>query len=232
MSWEHRLPEGVSGFRKTSSGFEGAVSILLDEDGFFGRECPSCARLFKLREDEWLALPDDPLITCPYCGHHSTDASDFTTTQQQERALSAGQALAEQYAHDAIRDAFSGFGTRGSRSSRSRGFGIEVSVSHSPQPPVRSLVSYVEKEVRRTIACDNCETHYAVYGATAFCPVCGPRAAAETVLEAIERGRRALALEHARSPRRRRVQVSLSAFELAQVPKLVAAEPRPSRPSC
>jgi hypothetical protein len=40
-----------------------------------------------------------------------------------------------------------------------------------------------------------CGTVYAVYGATAFCPICGPRATADTVLEAIERGRRSLALE-------------------------------------
>lgn len=194
MSWEHRLPEGVSGFKNTPDGFEAAVSIPTDDEGFFGRECPACERFFKLRLDQWLALPDEIVITCPYCGHDSADPSDFTTAQQHERALSGAMALAEQYAHEAIRDVFRGLQTRRLRPGES---GVEFTVSNSPPPPVRSLTTYVEEKVRRAITCDNCQTEYAVYGATAFCPICGPRAAASTVLEAIDRGRRALALEDA-----------------------------------
>jgi hypothetical protein len=96
--------------------------------------------------------------------------------------------------HQTLQKVFSGLGTRRLRPGES---GIEIRVSHDPPPPVRSLTTYAEKQVRRTIMCARCETVYAVYGATAFCPACGPRAAADTVLEAIERGRRSLALEDA-----------------------------------
>lgn len=194
VSWQHRLPHGVSGFRETSEGFSASVPVLTDEEGFFGRECPACERFFKLREDQWLALPDEVTTTCPYCGRESADPSDFSTQQQLERARSAGMAIAQQYVHDAIRETFGRLQTPRLRPGQS---GIQITVSNSPPPPIGSLLCYVEEQVRRTITCDNCQTVYGVYGATAFCPICGPRAAADTVLEAIERGRHALALEDA-----------------------------------
>ena len=194
MGWQHRLPHGISGVRQTGRGFEASVSIPADEEGFFGRRCPDCERFFKMRVDQWEMLPDRAIVTCPYCGHQPEDVSDFITPQQNQRVESAVEALAEQYMHQRLREVFSGFDTRGLRPG---GSGIEVRVSHDPPPPVRSLPEYVEKQVRRTITCAKCETVCAVYGATAFCPVCGPRAAADTVLESIERGRRSLALEDA-----------------------------------
>ncbi|MBA2638326.1 MAG: hypothetical protein H0U79_08950 [Solirubrobacterales bacterium] len=41
----------------------------------------------------------------------------------------------------------------------------------------------------------DCGNHHAVFSATAFCPVCGSRPAAEKVLEAIDAAREALAVE-------------------------------------
>lgn len=145
-----------------------------------------------MKVEQWDALPDDTIVTCPYCGHQPTDLSEFMTPQQNQRVQSAMEALAEQYVHHTIQEAFSSFSTYGRRPGRA---GIEIKVSHDPPPPARSLVTYVEQQVRRTITCATCGTVYAVYGATAFCPTCGPRAAADTVLEAIERGRRSLGLE-------------------------------------
>jgi hypothetical protein len=194
MSWQHRLPHGISGFRQTGRGFEASVSIPADEEGFFGRRCPDCERFFKMRVDQWEMLPDDAIVTCPYCGRQPEDVNDFMTPQQNQRVQAAAEALAEQYVHRRLQKAFSGLDTRKLRPGES---GIEVRVSHDPPPPVRSLPAYAEKQVRRTITCANCETVCAVYGATAFCPACGPRAAADTVLESIGRGRRSLALEDA-----------------------------------
>jgi len=194
VNWQHRLPPGVSGFRRTGQGFEASVSIPADEEGFFGRQCPHCGRFFKMKVEEWEALPAAAFVTCPYCGHRPEDTSDFMTPQQNQRVQAAAEALAEQYMHRKVNEIFSGLGTRGPRP---HGSGIEIRVSHDPPPPVRSLPAYVEEQIRRTITCTRCETVYAVYGATAFCPACGPRAAADTVLEAIERGRRSLALEDA-----------------------------------
>ncbi len=194
VSWQHRLPHGVSGFRRTSQGFEASVSIPADEEGFFGRRCPDCGRFFKMQVEQWEALPDDAIVTCPYCGHRPQDTNDFMSPQQNQRVQAAAEALAEQYLHRKVNEIFRGLGNR---RPRPRGSGLQIRVSHDPPPPVRSLPAYVEEQVRRTITCAKCETVYAVYGATAFCPACGPRAAADTVLEAIERGRRSLALEDA-----------------------------------
>jgi hypothetical protein len=74
---------------------------------------------------------------------------------------------------------------------------FSVRFEHEPSPPprIRRLPEIVEDKVLRAIACPGCGSHYAVYGASAFCPACGRRAATDTVLEGIEAGRRALALE-------------------------------------
>jgi hypothetical protein len=194
MSWQHRLPHGISGFRQTGQGFEASVSIPADEEGFFGRRCPDCVRFFKMRVDQWEMLADGATVTCPYCGRQPADVSDFMTPQQNRRVHSAAEALAERYVHQRLQKMFSGLGSRRLRPGES---GIEIRVSHDPPPPVRSLPAYAEEQVRRTITCVKCETVYAVYGATAFCPACGPRGAADTVLESIERGRRSLAPEDA-----------------------------------
>jgi sarcosine oxidase delta subunit len=194
MSWQHRLPHGISNFRETSQGFQASISIPADEDGFFGRECPDCGRFFKMQVEQWEAVADDALVTCPYCGHRPDDADDFLTPQQNQRVDAAAEALVEQYAHQAIKHAFGGLATPRLRPGQS---GIQITLSNDPPAPARSLPFYVEEQVRRTITCDNCQTEYAVYGATAFCPICGPRAELERVLEAIELGRRSLAFEDA-----------------------------------
>ena len=63
----------------------------------------------------------------------------------------AGLAIAQQYMHDAIRKTFSGLQTPRLRPGES---GVQVTVSNSPPPPIGSLMSYVEEQVRRTITCD------------------------------------------------------------------------------
>jgi hypothetical protein len=105
------------------------------------------------------------------------------------------EAVAEQYVHDALRDAFGGLNrTYGSRRS---GVQIKVSGYSGHAPMVRQLPPLLEEKVRRTIACEACRRTYAVYGAAAFCPFCGPRGDALFVLEQIETARKTLAIEDA-----------------------------------
>ena len=40
----------------------GSVSLAVDDDGYFGRECPECERGFKLMATEYEALPDDQVL--------------------------------------------------------------------------------------------------------------------------------------------------------------------------
>ena len=72
---------------------------------------------------------------------------------------------------------------------------IETSYTPGAPPPVRDLPEALEEQTRRVVECSTCGNHHAVYSATSFCPVCGPRPAAEKVLEAIGAARDALAIE-------------------------------------
>jgi hypothetical protein len=192
MSWDDRLPEGVGDVDWGDGSFTTSIDIPVDNDGFFGRECPSCERFFKMRVDQWEAIPDDAPITCPYCGEAPEDVSAFLTSDQSARVQAAAEAIAEQWAHKQLADMFRGLEKRRLRPGEA---GLEITLNTGSPPPVRSLHDYVEEQVRRTITCDGCGSVYAVYGASAFCPVCGPRPALANVLDAIARQRDALALE-------------------------------------
>lgn len=193
MDWHRRLPDEISDLQDTGDGFEAKVSMPADEDGFIGRLCAGCGGKFRMRADEYAALADTTRLTCPYCGCDG-EPSDFMTPAQRERAEAAVHALAEQFIHHQIDDIFGRTFGR-SRRLRPGESGVEITYTPAPGPPIRTLPEIVEERVLRTIACRNCTTRYAVYGASAFCPVCGPRAATDTVLEAIAAGRGALALQ-------------------------------------
>jgi len=193
VSWKNRLPWEVGDVVETPEGFSMQVPIPTGDDGYFGRSCPACERFFKMLAAEYDALPDDVELTCPYCGERR-DHGDFLTPDQEARTESAMDAAVEQYLHrtmdDILRQSFGG------RRGRSSGGLVTLEWRYEPgHPPMpRALYEYVEEQVRRTIRCSNCGTHAAVYGSAAFCPVCGPRAAAEEVGEAIAGQRLALAL--------------------------------------
>lgn len=191
--WKNRLPQELGDVKDTPDGFSMAVPIPVDDDGYFGRACPACERLFKMLHIEYEALPDDLELTCPYCGERQNH-SEFLTADQLERMRSAGLATAEQYVHEALGDMLER--TFGRSPSRSRGGLVSIEWRYTPgHPPMpRRLYEYVEEQVRRTFTCRRCSTHTAVYGAAAFCPVCGPREAVEEVREAIAALRLALAL--------------------------------------
>jgi sarcosine oxidase delta subunit len=191
--WKNRLSQELGDVKDTPDGFSMAVPIPVDDDGYFGRACPACKRLFKMLHIEYEALPDDLELTCPYCGERR-EHSEFLTADQLERMRSAGLAVAEQYVYEALGDMLER--TFGRSPSGSRGGLVSIEWSYRPgHPPMpRRLYEYVEEQVRRTFACRRCSTHTAICGAAAFCPVCGPREAVEEVREAIAAQRLALAL--------------------------------------
>jgi hypothetical protein len=196
-AWEHLpKPEGVGDIKDTDNGFEVSISIPTDDDGYFGRECPACEAPFKMRHDEYEALPEEIELTCPYCGHREEHPS-FTSSAQHARVMAAAEGLAEQWLHKQVNDIFGRtFGRRASRPKESDSFiSIEWSYTPGTPPPVRALPAALEKQTRRIVECSVCSNHYAVYSATSFCPVCGPRPATARVLEAISAARDALALE-------------------------------------
>lgn len=71
MSWESRVPDGVSDVQKTDDGFTVAVSIPPDDDGYIGRRCEGCDGKFRMLVTEYNALTEDAELTCPYCGNRA-----------------------------------------------------------------------------------------------------------------------------------------------------------------
>jgi sarcosine oxidase delta subunit len=147
-----------------------------------------------MRSDEYEALPDEIELTCPYCGHQE-EHSGFMSAAQHARAMAAAEGLVEQWMHGQLNDILgSTFGRRSPRPRRDSFISIEWSYTPGT-PPVRELPDALEEETRRVVECSTCGNHHAVYSATSFCPVCGPRPAGEKVLEAIIAAREALAVE-------------------------------------
>jgi hypothetical protein len=77
------------------------VTVPSDDVGHIGRQCPSCHELFRMRADDYVDLPEDLSLTCPYC-RFSADHGEFITAQQLERAQAAVGNWAQQMAADKI----------------------------------------------------------------------------------------------------------------------------------
>jgi hypothetical protein len=164
-----RMPDGAEVVATDGDTIRMQVSKPLDEHGFFGRQCPSCTQLFRVDAAEYKALPDELKLCCVYCGHR-TDASDFITDQQLERAKSAVGAWAMQQVHGMLDNAFRGIAQP---QPRTGGFGIQISYQWRPFYP-RPLPGIDEEQLIRVRDCATCGLHYAVFGEHRFCPVCGP----------------------------------------------------------
>ena len=139
------------------------ISVPRDEEGFTGRECPACEKLFKIEFGTGLKGVEVP-CHCPYCGH-AAGQDQFWTKDQVEYAKS----IAARKITDAIRKDLRGL----EFDHKPRGpLGIGISLKFKPgrRLPIRH---YVEPRLETEMVCDKCTLRYAVYGVFAFCPDCG-----------------------------------------------------------
>jgi hypothetical protein len=112
----YRLPDGVEYVGRDENGdLRLDVSMPTDDDGYFGRQCPSCSQIFRMHVEDYEALHDDLRLWCVYCGHED-EHSEFVTKQQLDRALRAVGDVGVQMAGVALDRAFRPL-TRSSRSS-------------------------------------------------------------------------------------------------------------------
>ena len=136
------------------------VPMSTDENGLFGRECPSCGMYFKIK-------PVTDLTTtqgiCPYCGY--TDIlGDFLT--QDQRAY-----LESVAARDILGPLLRGFADDLKRlETPSNGF-IQLKISATI--PVFPIQYYQEKILETDVTCDTCGSVFAIYGVFSNCPICG-----------------------------------------------------------
>ena len=174
----YRFPDGVEFLGEDGGGqARMTVSMPADEDGYFGRECPSCEQHFRIAADDYLALPDQQTLWCVYCGHHD-EVSHFITVQQKERARRAAADYAMQLVRQALQPALH------QASSRSRNSLVQISYRTKPFYP-KPLPSISEERLVRERSCPDCQLRYAVFGEHRFCPICGQLPALVTALDSI-----------------------------------------------
>ncbi|MGI5506441.1 hypothetical protein [Lentzea sp. CA-135723] len=176
------MPEGAEIVDRNGDVVEMRVSIPGDEHGFFGRQCPGCAQMFRVNMEDYEALPEEIELWCVYCGHHC-DHSDFMTQQQKDRALRAVADLGVQMVGHVVEDVFGGRSRTRSRS-RGSGFGVEIRFRSTPFYP-QPLPGLDEEKLVRERKCADCALRYAVFGEHRFCPVCGPLASAVVSTDAL-----------------------------------------------
>ena len=173
----YRFPDGVRFLGESSGRARMTVNMPTDEEGYFGRECPSCERQFRIAAEDYEALPDELVLWCVYCGHRCND-SNFTTTQQMARLERVATDFAEQRVSEMLGETFRGL------KRRSRGSLVQLDyrpTSFHPKP----LPGINEERLVRERACSDCELRYAVFGEHRFCPICGPLPPLTTALDSL-----------------------------------------------
>ena len=176
----YRFPPGVKFLGKSGDEFTLAVTMPEDEEGFFGRECPSCQRHFRVASDDYEVLPDEQMLWCVYCGHHDHN-DEFVTAQQMARLEQAATSYAEQVVNEMLDETF---GKMSRRSRSSRDSFIQISWDVEPSRPT-PLPGINEERLIRERACPDCALRYAVFAEHRYCPVCGQLPALATALDSL-----------------------------------------------
>jgi hypothetical protein len=178
------MPDGAEIVSENGSTVTMRVTLPSDDAGHFGRQCPSCKRIFRMHVEDYEALPDDLRLTCPYCCAEE-DHGEFMTGQQQERAMAAVGEHAQQLVAGMLDEAFSGMARR--VNSRHGAVRMRYSGPSSRSVWPRPLPPIIEEAPIRERRCAKCGNRYAVFGEHVACPVCGPlppRIVAEDAVEA------------------------------------------------
>lgn len=138
---------------------EFSVTIKPDEDGYTGRECPTCEKYFKIKFGTGLSGANE--CHCPYCNHVGPQ-NEFWTKRQIEYAKSV--------ALNKITGQFISHLKTLERRPNPRAFiSIGITVKGSSTP----IAYYSESELEERITCSKCTLEYTIYGAFGFCPDCG-----------------------------------------------------------
>ena len=137
-----------------------SVPMSTDEHGFFGRECPSCNKYFKLKPVIDFATTQG---ICPYCGY-TVVLQDFITQDQQEYLTSIA---ANEFLVPILRDFANSLKGLETSSNDLVQFKVDTNI---PEFPIQN---YQEKVLETDVACDTCGLVFSIYGVFSNCPACG-----------------------------------------------------------
>ena len=141
MSRAFRVPDGMTPPERSGDLVTSQLSIPLDPDGFFGRECPNreCLAYFKLDKDDYHLAREAHRLTCPACG--ATEIDEHFHTQEQAGAMELARGVLDQ----TLRDLAHQPPVRNSR-------GLVTFQWKAPSGPhiPKALPTYVEKQTIRT----------------------------------------------------------------------------------
>lgn len=162
------------------------VPISPDEDGFFGRECPSpdCEGYFRILLGTGLTGENLP-CHCPYCGHIASH-SEFATKEQLEYAQSVVVREVLAAAQKDLKKLEFEHRPRGTL-----GIGLSLKVKTGRSVPIHY---YREQKLETEVVCGNCGLRYSVYGVFAFCPDCGQHNSLQIIEKDLEMVGKILAL--------------------------------------
>jgi Zn finger protein HypA/HybF involved in hydrogenase expression len=128
------------------------ITLSPDEEGYLGRQCPSCGEYFAIREHTSTVLVNE--TTCPYCRKTGTDEG-FVTIEQREYIETVVRGEVAKH----LATTLSKLG--------------EVTLEESDVRTKR----YTERTLETAITCDHCQQQFRIYGVFATCPSCGAASA-------------------------------------------------------
>ncbi|HSP14045.1 MAG TPA: hypothetical protein VLV78_04765 [Thermoanaerobaculia bacterium] len=136
------------------------VPLSPDEDGYVGRECPSCNLYFKILPRT--GVTDQEVAYCPYC-QAAHEPSDFLTQDQLNYAKSIALRQLQGQIANQIKSSFREIHTSGPISLHvtMRFEGNDIPIEH-----------YQERSLETEITCEQCTLQYKIYGVFATCPDC------------------------------------------------------------
>lgn len=141
-----------------------SVTLLKDEEGFTGRECPGpdCLGYFKVQFGTGLKGEGLP-CNCPYCGFVESHSKFATPAQIEFLKSVAMNRITEALIKDLKAMEFN-HPPRGAF-----GIGLSLKVEGRSHP----IKYYHEKQLETVVICEQCTLRYAIYGLFGFCPDCG-----------------------------------------------------------
>lgn len=171
----------LSEVKKLEQGVRVPISLPIDDEGYFDRQCPSeeCGANFKVLFEDWRDKVSDEQVFCPICRFETT--ADTWNTPEQVEYISA---VARNHVQGIITSAMKEDAGRFNRSQKS-GF-ISLSLSVKPGQPQIEIPVSVADIMQQTFTCEACSCRYASVGLAYFCPSCGHNSVLITIEKTLD----------------------------------------------